>query len=92
MEEKIMEKPDDVNLDWLYYRLFTCNEVIGKFYFQGIWKENYIPNVLRERNWMPEEGKLYRCWYKWTNPADPADPGEDHLVYIEESPIKPADR
>lgn len=92
MCEKIMDKPEDVNLDWLYYRLLRGKEVLAMFYFQDIWKEHYIPNVLKERNWMPDEDKLYRCWYKWIDSGDPADQGEAHLVYLEESPLKPADR
>lgn len=78
-----MEKPDGVDLERLCYKLLSGKEVIGKFYFQNIHKENYIPNVLRKRDWMPEEDKLYRCWFRWVSPADPADLGEAHLVYIE---------
>lgn len=89
MCEQVMEKPDNISLDGLYYRLLNGKEVIDKFYFQGIHKENYIPNVLRKSSWMPSEDKLYKCWYKWSNPADCADPGEYHLVYIEESPLRP---
>ena len=63
---------------------YTGQEVKSKFYGQGYAKMNYIPKELEKINWIPDEKKTYRCWWFYTNPADPTDPGEDVLSYIEE--------
>ena len=67
---------------------FTGKQILDKFYNQseghGSLKEDYIPRELKEKNWRPEGDKTYKCWWYWTNPADPSDSGNDILVYIEE--------
>lgn len=86
---KLMEKPDWIdNPSWWSKKCtesyFTATQIKNKFWDSDKWKDPYIPRVLSEKNWEPEEDKLYKCWWYWTNPADPADSGEDILVYIEE--------
>ena len=63
---------------------FTGKQILDKFYNQSEGREDYIPRELKEKNWKPEEDKTYKCWWYWTNPADPSDSGNDILVYIEE--------
>jgi len=90
---KIMNKPDWIdNPSWFDRKCkenyFIGQQVLDRFYDvsigYGSLKESYIPKELENKNWRPEDNKTYKCWWYWTNPADPADPGEDILVYIEE--------
>ena len=62
---------------------FTATQIRNKFWDSDKWKGPYIPSALSEKNWKPEEGKLYKCWWYYTNPSDPTDPGKDILAYIE---------
>ena len=86
---EIMKKPKWIsnpsayshNPDVVY---FTGHQILDKFYNQSEGREEYIPRELKEKNWRPEEDKTYKCWWYWTNPADPSDSGNDILVYIEE--------
>ena len=86
---EIMKKPKWIsnpsayshNPDVVY---FTGKQILDKFYNQSEGREDYIPRELKEKNWRPEEDKTYKCWWYWTNPADPSDSGNDILVYIEE--------
>ena len=77
-----MDKPNwvDNDCDISYY---TGVYVKRYFYNQDHGQDN-IPSKLREIKWVPEDKKTYKCWWVSTNPADPADPGEDILCYIEE--------
>lgn len=67
---------------------YDGQQILNKFYNQSIGygslKEDNIPKELKEKNWKPDKDKTYKCWWFWTNPADPADPGKDVLLYIEE--------
>jgi len=90
---KIMNKPDWIeNPSWFHKKCkenyFTGQQVLGRFYDvsvgYGSLTECNIPKELEDNHWRPEDNKTYKCWWYWTNPADPADPGEDILVYIEE--------
>ena len=88
---KLMERPDWLDSTSVYslarktrMNYYTGQEIRSKFYNQGYAERNYIPRELEKINWIPDENKTYRCWWFYTNPADPADPGEDVLVYIEE--------
>lgn len=71
------------------YRHFEINYWAGSyvksmFYHNKKWYDHCIPEVLEKRGWEPDDKKIYKCWWYSTNPSDPADPGEDILVYIEE--------
>lgn len=90
---KIMNKPDWIeNPSWFHKKCkenyFTGQQVLDRFYDvpvgYGSLTECNIPKELKDNHWRPEDNKTYKCWWYWTNPADPADPGEDILVYIEE--------
>ena len=88
---KLMERPIWLDSTSVYslarktmMKYYTGLEIKSKFYNQGHAKLAYIPKELEEKNWVPDEKKTYRCWWFYTNPADPADPGEDVLVYVEE--------
>jgi len=90
---EIMKKPKWIDEDSTYgphpdITYYTGQQILSKFYNQsvgyGSLKNDYIPKELKEKNWKPDEDKTYKCWWYWTNPADPADPGEDILLYIEE--------
>ena len=90
---KLMNKPDWIEHPSWHSRkckenYFKGSKVNAKFYNisvgYGSLKENHIPRELENKKWVPEDDKLYKCWWYWTNPADPADSGEDILVYIEE--------
>lgn len=89
MNKKIMNRPpDDVSygrgLNDCHVNIWEGDEVYYRFYEQGPWKENNIHGELEKNKWVPEKDKKYKCWWYSTNPADPADPGEDILFYIEE--------
>jgi len=89
MNKQIMNRPpEDVSygrgLNDCYINIWEGDEVYHRFYEQGIWKENNICGELEEIEWVPEKDKMYKCWWFSTNPADPADPGEDILLYVEE--------
>ena len=71
-------KDNDYKISYL-----TGQEVKNKFYDHKPWNEG-IPQELKDKKWTPDLDKMYKCWWFDTNPADPADPGEDILVYIEE--------
>lgn len=85
-----MNKPKDC----LSYPFFVLDECLKKdmwgdyvlmhFFDWGIWKENHIPKELQEKNWKPQEDKLYKVWFTHTCPPDPCDPGYYVLDYIEE--------
>ena len=93
---EIMKKPKWIDNPSTYgphpdITYYTGQQILNKFYNQsvgyGSLKEDYIPNELKEKNWKPNKDKTYKCWWYWTNPADPADSGEDILLYIEEVSI-----
>lgn len=91
MEHIIMNKPKDCTSFPFYFVLDECKKAVShgdmvlyKFYNQGIWKENHIPNELKKNNWIPNTEQLYKIWYHHTNPSDPSDSGYDVLDYIEE--------
>lgn len=79
----LMERPDDLERISGGYRLLKGSEVIGMFYYQGIWKECHIPKELIDKGWVPDSDSYYRCWWKYIDYADPADPGFRKLIYIE---------
>lgn len=90
---KLMDKPDWIDHPSWFNRsikenYFSGDAVINRFYYRSIGygslTENHIPEELENKKWVPEKDKTYKCWWYYTNPADPADPGEDILVYIEE--------
>ena len=88
-----MKKPDWIE-NTLWFRTpptisyYTGLQVRSKFYNRhlgyGSLRVDNIPEELKKSKWEPDDGKTYKCWWYYTNPADPADPGEDILVYIEE--------
>ena len=86
---EIMKKPKWIDSPPTYghhpdITYFTGYQILDKFYNQSEGREDYIPRELKEKNWRPKEDKTYKCWWYWTNPADPSDSGNDILVYIEE--------
>lgn len=83
-ESIIMKKPDKISATRIADDYMSGYEVLRTFYNQG-WHKNtdYIPYELKEKNWKPDEKQGYLVWYHHTNPADPADYGEDILDYIE---------
>ena len=84
MINDIMKKPDRINPTKLPTKYMSGDEVLRTFYNQGWFKnKDYIPYELKEKNWKPDEKQEYLVWYHHTNPADPADCGEDVLDYIE---------
>ena len=86
--EKIMKKPNNLTRYRLTISYFTGQDVKNKFYNQslgyGSLRVDYIPDELKDKKWVPDDDKRYECHWYYTNPADPADPGEDILIYIEE--------
>ena len=95
--EKIMNKPKWLQMeedgDMIYGKKHNINfwdgdMVKNKFYNRsvgyGSLREDRIPDELKKKYWVPDKHKLYKCWWFYTNPSDPADPGEDILSYIEE--------
>ena len=90
MNKQIINKPPDYiqyghGLNSCYTNIWKGEYVHYRFYEQGHWKENNICNALKEINWVPKKGKMYKCWWYSTNPSDPSDTGEDILLYVEES-------
>lgn len=88
MNNQIISKPPDYiqygrGLNSCYTNIWTGEYVYYRFYEQGHWKENNICNALKEINWVPKKGKMYKCWWYSTNPSDPSDTGEDILLYVE---------
>ena len=86
---EIMKRPADYiqyghGLKSCYFNINDGSWVKSQFYNVGYWKANNIPRELEEKNWVPDKDKLYKYYWYHTNPADPADSGEDILVYIEE--------
>ena len=86
---EIMKKPKWIDSPPTYghhpdITYFTGKQILDEFYNQSEAREDYILGELKEKNWRPEEDKTYKCWWYWTNPADPSDSGNDILVYIEE--------
>ena len=67
-----------------HVNVFKGDRVYKMFYEQGIRKRNNICKDLQKINWTPDKDKTYKIWWYSTNPADPADFGEDVLLYIEE--------
>lgn len=89
MNKQIINRPPDYvqygyGLKDCWTNIWKGDEIIYRFYEQGYWKENNICNELEKIKWVPEKDKMYKCWWYSTNPADPADPGEDKLLYVEE--------
>lgn len=80
-----MKIPDDLERFASCYRLLKGSEIIAKFFYQDIWKECYIPKELKDRNWVPDMDSYYRCWWRYVDPADPADPGFSILLYVEKA-------
>ena len=64
-----------------YYNTMTGQKILDKFLDEHSF---HIPRELEEKNWKPDVNKRYRVWWDSTNPADPADPGYDYILYIEE--------
>jgi len=92
---EIMKKPKWIDEPSTYephpsITFYDGQQILNKFYNQSIGygslKKDNIPQELKEKNWKPDNDKTYKCWWwwYWTNPADPADTGEDILLYIEE--------
>ena len=90
---KLMKKPDWIDNPSWYDRkckenYFTGQQILARFFDvpvgYGSLKETYIPKELEKKNWRPKDNTTYKCWWYWTNPADPSDSGEDILVYVEE--------
>ena len=80
--KQIMNRPEDLEHIADSYRLLKGNEVLFRFYNQGIHKEHHVPKELKD--WRPEHNILYRCYWKHVVSGDPADQGTNHLLYIEE--------
>lgn len=78
---KIMSKPKFVHDET--FGIYSGQQIIWRFYEQGMFKKNNIPYELEEKNWIPDEKTFYKVWWHSTNPADPSDPGDDILDYIE---------
>ena len=89
-----MKKPNDLSRLTVSY--FTGQDVKNKFYSRqigyGSFTVDNIPRELKDKKWVPEDNKKYECHWYYTNPADPADPGEDVLIYIEEIEEDVADK
>lgn len=88
MDNIIMPIPEK-DLNDLISSILDGNNVIALFYNQGIYHEDYIPNVLANKGWVPDEHKRYKVWWHSTNPTNPSDPfdfGHNILDYIEEIP------
>ena len=86
---QIVKRPPDYvqygyGLKDCWTNIWKGSEIIYRFYNQGYWHENNIHRALEEIKWVPEKDRMYKCWWYSTNPADPADPGEDILLYVEE--------
>ena len=87
---KIMKRPDWLDEAGSRQRVsyYTGLKVRSKFYNRnlgyGSLKVDNIPEELKNNKWIPDDGKTYKCWWFYTNPSDPEDPGEDILTYIEE--------
>lgn len=84
---KIMEIPKVVTVSPGRFTIshYSSRQIRKKFWDDShSWSKPNIPNELIEKNWEPESGKTYKCWWYYTNPSDPADPGEYILVYVEE--------
>lgn len=86
---EIMKRPDWLDEDSKQkVSYYTGLKVRSKFYNRhlgyGSLRVDNIPEELKKNKWVPDDGKTYKCWWFYTNPADPADPGEDILTYIEE--------
>ena len=85
---KLMKKPDSLDKRHLKESYFTGQQVKNKFYNiqfgYGSMTVDYIPQELKDKKWVPDIDKIQECHWYYTNPADPMDPGEDILVYIEE--------
>ena len=80
----IMEHPYERNLESYRCNIKNGAWIKSQFYNIGYWKENFIPKELRDKKWVPEDDKMYKYWWYHTHPSDPADFGEDKLIYIEE--------
>lgn len=86
---KIINRPPDekqygYGLNDCHTNIWNKDMILYRFYNQGVNKTNYISYDLEQINWVPEDNKKYKCWWYSTNPADPADPGNDVLLYVEE--------
>ena len=83
-----MKKPEQELLNRCRIQYLDGKQVYLEFYNQhlgyGSIRVNHIPSTLENKHWKPEDGKKYKCWSYHTNPADPADSGENKLIYIEE--------
>lgn len=86
MIKTLMHKPKNLRYD--YFDIFDGQVIYWKFYEKGPYKENHIPEELNNKKWIPDNNKLYKIWWRHTNPSDPSDAGVQILEYIEEIDIK----
>lgn len=89
MNKQIINRPPENvtygrGLNDCHINIWKGDKVYCRFYEQGYWKENNICKALKNIEWVPEKDRMYKCWWYRTNPADPADPGENMLLYVEE--------
>lgn len=84
MNKILMNRPPQLKDNEYKINFWDGLRVRSKFFGRGLWEQDFIPKVLKEKGWKPDDNKVYKCWWYYTNPADPSDPGEDILVYIEE--------
>ena len=87
MNKILMKRPSWLKDNKYKISFWGGLKVRSKFYDQclvGSLRVDNIPEELKKTKWVPDDDKVYKCWWYYTNPADPADPGEDILVYIEE--------
>lgn len=80
--KSIMKEPEDIICD--EFSVLKGEEVLTRFYNQGYWKENYIPDELEKKKWVPEEDKSYKVWWRYIYPADFCSETYDKMQYIEE--------
>lgn len=87
---KLMKEPHWLEKQNWHDKKFTISylnsdQIIRKFKcFDNSHDYLNIPSELEKKNWKPEKGKTYACWWYNTKPGDSLDLGENILVYIEE--------
>lgn len=79
----LMEKPNK-DLSGCEVDIFNGATIIGLFYRQSPYNDNFIPYELDEKGWEPNGDKDYKVWWHQSNPSDPCDLGRYILDYIEE--------
>lgn len=90
MNKEIIKRPPDYvdygyGLEDCYTDIWRGDFVFSMFYeTAGYVYDDNISYDLKKINFIPDFTKTYKCWWYSTNPADPADPGVDILLYIEE--------